>query len=62
MTQDEVRARVTIRIDELIIKLKDILSRVQWQSAIRMHDEVHDRLVCKKIWLALQFEKTANAN
>ena len=61
MAQDEMGARIAIRIDELIIQLQDIPCRIEGQSAIRMHNEVHNRLVGEKIRLSFQLEKATDA-
>ena len=61
MPQDELRAGITIGIDELIVQLQNISARVEQARAVGMHDEVHQRLVGEEVWLALQFEEAADA-
>ena len=61
MAQGNSRIGVAIRINELVVELEHILSRVEWGGAVRVHGQVGHCLVREKIWRAVEFEKSPDA-
>ena len=57
-----MRISELICIHELIVQSKNVLCRIEWLGAIRMHRHVSEGLIGEEVRLSIQFGETLNAD
>mgnify|MGYP001793075177 CR=1 FL=1 len=54
MSEDEVGPGVAVRVDRLVVELENVFALVERAGAVRVHDEVNERLVGEEGRLVLE--------
>ena len=60
MTQSHCRASMSILVNELIVELNNVFGRIERLRAVRVQNQMRQRLVREEVRLALQFNETLN--
>ena len=61
MTQGHAIAGVAIAVNRLIVELQNEICRIERCCAVRIHDQMRDRLIREKIGSAIQLQETFSA-
>ncbi len=61
MTQSESRVCILVRVNELIVQLKNVFGGIESARAVCVHDEMGQRLVREKIRFTVKLEEPAHA-
>ena len=62
MPKHNLRPRVIIRVNELVIQLQDELRGIERSRAVGVHDQMRNRLTREKTWRASQLVEPLQAS